>query len=214
MDALAALSIAQTVADCAAQSAADLGTARLCEAKIPEASLLFIKQGWDSLLEQGIPAANCWLLQSPDPDAPPVGRRLAGSLLRAEELHKASEEGFTLLAVQLERLSKLFDDLGAQIELAAGQSIQLNGYSTPRPGPRALAAQTKTRGLGRHYDEHDVAVIQVEGKKIWRFPSQGGSSSREISLCAGQMLFVPRGIIHEAFTANTVSLHLSVSFRP
>jgi ribosomal protein L16 Arg81 hydroxylase len=100
-------------------------------------------------------------------------------------------------------------------ELSA--TVQANVYLTPP------AAQ----GFKPHYDTHDVFIAQVYGAKRWRLyrspfrlpldtqrysmPPEGpGVPDREIELDAGDLLYLPRGIVHDATSADTASLHLTI----
>jgi hypothetical protein len=93
----------------------------------------------------------------------------------------------------------------------------VNAYYTPR------AAQ----GLPVHHDTHDVFVLQVSGEKRWlvyepalELPLRNQKYSAELGgpgepvhdlvLRAGDMLYLPRGWLHEALTSDTDSLHLTV----
>jgi ribosomal protein L16 Arg81 hydroxylase len=84
-----------------------------------------------------------------------------------------------------------------------------------------------TRGLKEHYDTHDVFVAQVYGSKRWRLyeppvqlplkeqrylrPEGGpGEPMADFTLHAGDMLYMPRGTVHQAVSNDTASLHLTV----
>jgi hypothetical protein len=96
-------------------------------------------------------------------------------------------------------------------------SFQVNVYLTP-----ALA-----RGLNTHYDTHDVFVLQTAGSKHWRLydspirlPLKGqpydgltmekGKVLNEFDLHPGDLLYIPRGYMHDAASGDAVSLHLTV----
>jgi Cupin superfamily protein len=111
-------------------------------------------------------------------------------------------------------------ELGAfcrSLEGTLGHPAQVNAYYTPR------AAQ----GLPVHHDTHDVFVLQVSGEKRWlvyepalELPLRNQKYSAELGgpgepvhdlvLRAGDMLYLPRGWLHEALTSDTDSLHLTV----
>jgi hypothetical protein len=93
----------------------------------------------------------------------------------------------------------------------------VNAYYTPR------AAQ----GLPVHHDTHDVFVLQVSGEKRWlvykpalELPLRNQKYSAEMGgpgepvhdlvLRPGDMLYLPRGWLHEALTSDSDSLHLTV----
>src|SRR5262245_62163767 len=85
-----------------------------------------------------------------------------------------------------------------------------------------------SQGFDPHFDGVDAFVLQIEGSKHWRlygpgqelplkdvYPSmpreQLGPLVQEICLEAGDLLYLPRGHIHEAFTSDTSSLHLTIA---
>ena len=103
------------------------------------------------------------------------------------------------------------------LEVALGHPAQVNAYYTPR------AAQ----GLPVHHDTHDVFVLQVAGEKRWlvyepawelplrnqKYTAEMGEPGRpvhDLVLRPGDMLYLPRGWLHEALTSDSDSLHLTV----
>jgi hypothetical protein len=103
------------------------------------------------------------------------------------------------------------------LERTLGHPAQVNAYYTPR------AAQ----GLPVHHDTHDVFVLQVAGQKRWlvyepafplplknqKYTSEMGGPGEpvhDLVLRPGDMLYLPRGWLHEAVTSDTDSLHLTV----
>lgn len=103
-----------------------------------------------------------------------------------------------------------------ELELAITHPTQTNIYVTPR----------KERGLGVHYDTHDVFVLQIGGRKRWRvfdclkeapLASQRapkiddpGAAVIEAELEPGDCLYLPRGWLHEAESLEGTSVHLTV----
>ncbi|KAB0799651.1 hypothetical protein PPYR_07531 [Photinus pyralis] len=103
-----------------------------------------------------------------------------------------------------------------------GCMVGVNAYLTP-PG---------SQGFAPHYDDIEAFVLQLEGRKHWklyapltpskvlpRYSSQNFNRDelsnkpvRELTLEAGDLLYFPRGTIHEGFTdPETHSLHVTVS---
>ena len=111
-------------------------------------------------------------------------------------------------------------ELGAfcrSLERTLGHPAQVNAYFTPR------AAQ----GLPVHHDTHDVFVLQVSGEKRWlvyepalelplrnqKYTAEMGGPGEpvhDLVLRPGDMLYLPRGWLHEALTSDSDSLHLTV----
>src|SRR5215210_6763031 len=103
------------------------------------------------------------------------------------------------------------------LEAALGHPVQANAYYTPRG----------SQGLPVHHDTHDVFVLQVAGEKGWlvyepalelplkdqRYRPELGRPADPVEdrvLKAGDMLYLPRGWLHEALTSETDSLHLTI----
>lgn len=102
-----------------------------------------------------------------------------------------------------------------------GCFVGANIYMTP-PG---------SQGFAPHYDDIEAFVLQLEGKKRWKLYNQRSpaevlprnSSSNftdadigqpilDTTLEAGDLLYFPRGVIHQASTtSDTHSLHITVS---
>jgi JmjC domain len=98
-----------------------------------------------------------------------------------------------------------------------GHPAQANAYYTPR----------SAQGLPVHHDTHDVFVLQVSGEKRWlvyepalelplkdqRYSPELGAPGDAIEdrvLRPGDMLYLPRGWLHEALTSDMGSLHLTI----
>jgi ribosomal protein L16 Arg81 hydroxylase len=95
-------------------------------------------------------------------------------------------------------------------------SVQVNVYLTP----------AEERGLNTHYDTHDVFVLQAAGSKHWRLyegptrlPLRGqpyqqtmepGELLDEFDLRSGDLIYIPRGCMHDAVSGDSTSLHLTV----
>src|SRR6218665_426755 len=102
--------------------------------------------------------------------------------------------------------------------------MQTNIYLTPQVFEDGAANQ----GFPPHYDNHDVFVMQISGAKKWRLygtavatPFRGerfehgsheaGEVTQEFTLNAGDCLYLPRGIMHDAENAgDQPSLHITV----
>jgi len=110
-------------------------------------------------------------------------------------------------------LTRFCDALQAQLDHAAHANVYLT------PG--------NAKGFTPHYDIHDVFVLQIAGGKRWQLyepviplphRSQpfkpefytGQAPMAEIELNAGDMLYLPRGILHSTTTAESFSAHVTV----
>ncbi|KAL3310964.1 hypothetical protein Ciccas_010460 [Cichlidogyrus casuarinus] len=101
-------------------------------------------------------------------------------------------------------------------------------------GANVYLTPPNSQGFAPHWDDIDAFVLQVEGKKCWRvykprseeeklpFHSSRNFDQKEIGepvfekvLSPGDVLYFPRGYIHQAFTPenepDTPSLHITLS---
>ena len=104
-----------------------------------------------------------------------------------------------------------------QLEAFLGHPAQANAYYTPRG----------SQGLPVHHDTHEVISLQVAGEKRWlvyepvlelplknqRYRSELGAPGEpvlDVTLSAGDTLYLPRGWLHQALTSDSDSLHITV----
>lgn len=108
--------------------------------------------------------------------------------------------------------------LAAMMEQAFSSPAGTNLYITPK------AAQ----GFDPHFDAHDVFVVQVYGRKLWKiynqaekfpqpknsnvtFDTDGVTPEYEVMLEQGDLIYIPAGFVHEALTADDVgSMHIAL----
>jgi ribosomal protein L16 Arg81 hydroxylase len=134
-------------------------------------------------------------------------------------LGRQYRDGRTIYVQNFERFSSRVARLCRSLEATLHHGADAGMFLTPRGA----------RGLPAHYDSHDVFVMQVEGEKHWRLyrplielplagrpvdPAMLGAPEREVFLRPGDLLYLPRGWIHEVFTSESVSLHLSIGVEP
>jgi hypothetical protein len=126
------------------------------------------------------------------------------------------DDGATIVLQGVQRFWLPLARFCRELELAITHPTQTNIYVTPR----------KERGLGVHYDTHDVFVLQVGGRKRWkvfdclkeaplvshRAPKidDPGPPTLEADLEPGDCLYLPRGWLHEAESLDGTSVHLTV----
>lgn len=131
------------------------------------------------------------------------------------------QRGCSVRLLNPQTYSKAIWKLNATLQEIFGSCVGANVYLTP-PG---------TQGFAPHYDDIEAFVLQLEGRKKWKlyFPrnekeilprfSSGNFNQEEISdpilditLESGDMLYFPRGTIHQAYSLpDTHSLHITVS---
>ncbi|GER59761.1 hypothetical protein ULMA_18690 [Patiriisocius marinus] len=129
---------------------------------------------------------------------------------------KSFEAGCTLVMSNLEHKIEGCRRLTNEFESFFKHRTQSNIYLTPK----------NAQGFATHYDSHDVFILQFEGSKTWRiynnampladksnaFVKEGfepGPIEDEFTLHQGDVLYVPRGIVHDAYCTNENSGHIT-----
>ncbi|KAK6486381.1 ribosomal oxygenase 2-like [Huso huso] len=105
-----------------------------------------------------------------------------------------------------------------KLECFFGSLVGSNVYITPQ----------ESQGLPPHYDDVEVFILQLEGEKRWRLykptvplareyslepEDRIGNPTHEFTLKPGDLLYFPRGTIHQADTPSGVqhSTHITIS---
>ena len=143
--------------------------------------------------------------------------RRVDDLIDAGRVYALFGEGATIVLQALHRHWEPLFHFCRELEHVLTHPVQVNTYLTP---PRA-------RGLDVHYDTHDVFVLQVSGSKMWKvygsavdlplahqrrkgsFPDPG-EPQIDVELKPGDCLYIPRGFLHAAETAQSESTHMTV----
>lgn len=129
---------------------------------------------------------------------------------------KAYKEGATLVmsALQIKHfnLRTLTNELSAFFK----HKFQTNVYATPQ----------NSQGFSTHFDTHDVFILQISGHKTCRIYDQPitladstyeynkatfvpGNVIDEFTLEQGDLLYIPRGIVHDAYCTTNQSVHIT-----
>ena len=143
-----------------------------------------------------------------------------------DRMYALLDQGSTINVLDLEGLSASVAAMTRGLEADIGASVNITAFLTPATADNIPA----------HYDMVDVFALQISGSKRWRlWPSVTGlpvlsAASRhytiddgavsedrlvaDVDLEAGDTLFVPRGMIHQAITTDRHSLHITVMINP
>jgi ribosomal protein L16 Arg81 hydroxylase len=133
-----------------------------------------------------------------------------------DRLYRRFADGATIVINHLERYVPEMAELCRTSETLFSMPFQTNIYLSP---PNA-------QGFRTHYDAHDVFVLQIDGTKEWRLydtalelplPGQAFHRDRDqpgeltdaFTLAAGDLLYCPRGLMHDARSTDAVSLHIT-----
>lgn len=141
--------------------------------------------------------------------------------LNLNQLYVAYADGHTIVINEMERFWQPLKALCQNVSKTLSHHTVANMYLTPK----------NQKALLPHYDTHDVYVLQIHGKKHWRiydtptetpllnshqpvFKREQLSNMQEITLNAGDLMYMPRGLPHEAYTTDESSLHITIGVYP
>jgi ribosomal protein L16 Arg81 hydroxylase len=148
----------------------------------------------------------------------PDSYRLDDGSLDLVRIRDDFADGYTIVLDGVERYVRPIALLCQSIEVELNFPTQVNAYITP-PG---------SQGLVPHYDDHDVLILQIQGSKIWHLYNGANVPLHEmrrddktvasddlplptdVRLKVGDLLYLPRGRVHEAETDSEPSIHLTV----
>lgn len=136
------------------------------------------------------------------------------------DVNRINEEyrrGATIALPAIHRTWKALGSLCEHLQSTLDHAAHANVYLTPG----------NAKGFTPHYDIHEVFVLQIAGRKRWQLyepvitlPHRtqlfrpelftGQAPMTEIELNAGDMLYLPRGILHSTTTAESYSAHVTI----
>lgn len=156
----------------------------------------------------------------------PYGNASFDDLLNNEKMFTLFQEGVTIVLQTYERHNENLRQLALALQNETLASFQANIYITP----------SSAQGFAAHYDTHDVFVLQIYGEKEWflydspeylpttdqKFfeteHSKIDYNEREPkfnkTLKQGDLLYIPRGMVHQAKTNNKMSMHITIGMFP
>jgi hypothetical protein len=136
--------------------------------------------------------------------------------LKSAELARELREGATLVLDAVDELSEPIEELSKGLELLFRERVQVNLY----------AGWQTSRGFDVHWDDHDVFILQVTGRKRWSvygqtrpYPLVNDIEKAqkpeheplwEGTLEDGDLLYIPRGWWHVAVPLAEPTMHLTV----
>jgi ribosomal protein L16 Arg81 hydroxylase len=136
---------------------------------------------------------------------------------RVDRVAAEFEQGATIVLQALQHQHEPLAGFCRELERELGHPAQANAYYTP----------SRAQGFKVHHDTHDVLCLQVEGEKRWlvyapvlelplkhqKYTAEMGDPGEpllDVTMRAGDTLYLPRGWLHQAMTSDTPSLHLTV----
>ncbi len=157
----------------------------------------------------------------------PYGREVHDRVVDRDQILRLFRAGATLNVLGLERTYAPVMEVSKLLEVEAGFPVHTTAFLAP---PDAA-------NIPPHYDMVDVLVAQISGTKEWGLwaPDRAlplttdtsgriyGPGDERVSpqrllgrhmLHPGDVLYVPRGVLHEAVTTDEHSLHLAFGINP
>jgi hypothetical protein len=154
------------------------------------------------------------------PGSLPIGNYISSDgVPDIHKLYNAYGQGYSFVLNGLHDRWKPISVFQKNLEVFLNHSVAINMYMTPQ----------NSQGFAAHFDTHDVFIVQVEGSKLWRLydspitlpvlsdlkylpkvKNELSDPVTEICLNAGDLLYLPRGYVHEACTSESFSIHLTV----
>jgi len=133
-------------------------------------------------------------------------------------------QGSTIRVREIEKFDARLSQLASHVRQQFAAQADINVYLTP----------PHKQGFPPHFDITDVFIVQCLGKKQWRlFPEytnqthlplpdtcwdparyQPSGEVEALTLRPGDVLYLPRGSMHQAFCEERESLHLTISLAP
>lgn len=138
------------------------------------------------------------------------------------------QKGATFVLDFLEGIDPDVSAVARGLERLTGANTSCNAYCSWK----------SVRGYASHFDCMDVFALQIEGEKTWnlyegRFPEavfvpgsrpsdftteqhdrMKGKLAQQVTTRPGDILYIPRGLYHDAIATDTASLHLSFGSTP
>ena len=156
-----------------------------------------------------IPSSSYIRYRTPGRGGPSIPR------VKPVELAAELRNGATLVIDSIDELQDPVAELAEDIDRTLRCRIQVNMYAGWRQSP----------GFDLHWDDHDVLVLQVSGRKHWRVygmtrehPLRGdrhvlkpeGAPVWDGVLESGDTMYIPRGWWHVAVPMDEPTLHLTI----
>lgn len=132
--------------------------------------------------------------------------------------------GSTIRVRDVDKFDARLNHFVGEVQRYFTAQSQINIYLTP----------PEKAGFPPHFDITDVFIVQCIGRKEWKtFPDYSDktelplmetiwdpdrfrplAAAENIALCPGDVLYLPRGVMHQAFCTERESMHLTVSVVP
>ncbi len=131
-------------------------------------------------------------------------------------IQKLVKNGNTLVVNRVDELNKSIAQICEQLSVFFSVDVHSNLY----------VSSGQSEGFGLHWDDHDVIILQLDGKKEWKMGGftrinplfrdtilpktpDNNSISKPFFISEGDLLYIPRGMWHTAKSIGKPSMHLT-----
>lgn len=150
------------------------------------------------------------------------GSYTSDGLIDVDRVYKLYQAGASLVLQLMRSSIRSVSRFANRLQKDLGFNVECTIYVTP----------PSEQGFTTHYDTHSVVILQIAGQKRWRlydtpikYPLLSNTfdqiaysvppAAHDIVLGAGDMLYVPRGMAHDATATNdSKSVHITVGLFP
>lgn len=146
----------------------------------------------------------------------PIGHHKKDGIINTEKAFALFNSGATFVVQAAQRIFKPLSQCCFDLSKKFNSPVQANLYITPN----------KSQGFNPHWDTHDVFVLQISGSKTWHlygfekelptknqiFVSKDYNKPpiKTLQLFPGDLLYVPRGYVHDAMADDGTSSHITI----
>jgi ribosomal protein L16 Arg81 hydroxylase len=135
-------------------------------------------------------------------------------VVNPQKVFKLFGSGATIIINSAEKCIPCLTEACRAFEQDLRIRVQANIYITP----------ARSQGFAMHYDPHDIFLLQIKGRKNWNIYDSGEmlpvtyrafrKEPRLVSSIVvnpGDLIYMPRGTVHEAFSSDDTSIHVNFS---
>lgn len=142
--------------------------------------------------------------------------------INLNQLYASYADGYSIVVNGVHQYNEGINNLVNSLRIDLSANIGANMYLTP----------ANQKAFASHYDTHDVFVLQLHGEKKWNiyensqfeippvnspqpnFRKEELTLAKEVTLKAGDFMYLPRGVPHDAYTEDQSSLHITIGVYP
>ncbi len=145
-----------------------------------------------------------------------IGKYASEGLIDPDRLFDKLNSGASIFLQLMRSSIKTLSTFACELEKDLKFRVETHLFLTPN----------NSKGLTAHYDTTSSFIMQIYGEKKWivyepilnlpcvdqtfnRAEYNGSSKMFEVTLRAGDLMFLPRGFFHEAEAGDQVSLHVT-----